>query len=200
MKKLYVFDLDGVLIDSKANMELAFNKLDTGKPFEDTTNTFPSYFKHIGKPFKDILTEMGILTDQDELMRRYNRYSAANSKLIKFYDGVEKHLQSLEAEGKKLAVVTSKSELRAHAILAELNVKFEIICCPTEGLRGKPSPDQLLYTLAYCNTDPSDAVYVGDMQVDMDCANRAGVDFIYAEYGYGDIECCWNRANSIESV
>ena len=169
MKKLYVFDLDGVLIDSKANMELAFNKLDTGKPFEDTTNTFPSYFKHIGKPFKDILTEMGILTDQ-------------------------------EAEGKKLAVVTSKSELRAHAILAELNVKFEIICCPTEGLRGKPSPDQLLYTLAYCNTDPSDAVYVGDMQVDMDCATRAGVDFIYAEYGYGDIECCWNRASSIESV
>ena len=28
----------------------------------------------------------------------------------------------------------------------------------------------------------------------------AGVDFIYAEYGYGDIECCWNRASSIESV
>jgi hypothetical protein len=38
------------------------------------------------------------------------------------------------------------------------------------------------------------------MQVDMDCADRAGVDFIYAEYGYGDIECCWNRASSIESV
>ena len=110
MKTLYVFDLDGVLIDSKDNMEMSFNSLNTGRPFED-------YFKLIGKPFKDILTEMGILTDQDELMRRYNRYSAANSKLIKFYDGVEKHLQSLEAEGKKLAVVTSKSELRAHAIL-----------------------------------------------------------------------------------
>ena len=80
------------------------------------------------------------------------------------------------------------------------SVEFEIICCPNERFRGKPSPDQLLYTLAECNVDPKDAVYVGDMQVDMDCADRAGVDFIYAEYGYGDIECCWNRASSIESV
>ena len=176
MKKLYVFDLDGVLIDSKKNMETAFNSLETGMPFED-------YFKHIGKPFKDILTEMGILTDQDELMKMYNKASEENGDMIKFYKGVEKHLQHLQAEGKKLAVVTSKSHHRAHAILLELDVEFEIICCPNERFRGKPSPDQLLYTLAECNVDPKDAVYVGDMQVDMDCADRAGVDFIYAEYG-----------------
>jgi len=200
MKKLYVFDLDGVLIDSKANMEKSFNSLETGKPFEDTTNTFPSYFKHIGKPFKDILTEMGILTDQDELMERYNKASEENGHMIKFYKGVEKHLQHLKAEGKKLAVVTSKHSGRAHAILDALDVEFDAIVCPDNEWRGKPAPDQLLIALAHCNVDPKDAVYVGDMQVDMDCADRAGVDFIYAEYGYGDIECCWNRASSIESV
>jgi HAD superfamily hydrolase (TIGR01662 family) len=193
MKKLYVFDLDGVLIDSKSNMEKSFISLQTGKPFED-------YFKHIGKPFKDILTEIGILTDQDELMAEYNKASSANSDMIKFYDGVESHLQSLKAEGKKLAVVTSKHSGRAHAILDELDVEFDAVVCPDNDWRGKPAPDQLLIALAHCNVDPKDAVYVGDMQVDMDCADRAGVDFIYAEYGYGDIECCWNRASSIESV
>tara|TARA_B100000497_G_scaffold121869_1_gene152223 strand:+ start:1173 stop:1754 length:582 start_codon:yes stop_codon:yes gene_type:complete len=193
MKTLYVFDLDGVLIDSEKNMEKSFQSLNTGKPFED-------YFKLIGKPFKDILTEMGILTDQDELMRSYNKFSSENSDLINFYDGVEEHLQLLKSQGKKIAVVTSKHKDRTHDILSKLDVEFDFICCPTEGLRGKPSPDQLLYTLAHCNTSPCDAVYVGDMIVDKECADASGVDFIFAEYGYGEIECCWNRAKSIQSV
>ena len=193
MKKLYVFDLDGVLIDSKKNMEKSFNSLKTGRPFED-------YFKLIGKPFKDILTEIGILTDQDKLMKEYNAFSSKNSKMIKFYDGVEDHLKLLKSQGKKLAIVTSKHVDRTHDILSKLDVEFDFICCPTEGLRGKPSPDQLLYTLAHCNTNPCDAVYVGDMPVDMECAEASSVDFIFAEYGYGEIECCWNRAKSIQSV
>ena len=193
MKTLYVFDLDGVLIDSKDNMEMSFNSLNTGRPFED-------YFKLIGKPFKDILTEMGILTDQDQLMLEYNYHSQENSDLIKFYDGVEQHLKYLKSQGKKIAVVTSKHKDRTHDILSKLDVEFDFNCCPTEGLRGKPSPDQLLYTLAHCNTNPCDAVYVGDMIVDMECAEASGVDFIFAEYGYGEIECCWNRAKSIQSV
>jgi len=192
MKTLYVFDLDGVLIDSEDNMRKSFDSLNTGRDFND-------YFKLIGKPFKDILTEMGILTDQDELMRNYNQFSSKNSKLIKFYDGVEEHLQHLKSQGKKLAVVTSKHKDRTHDILSKLDVEFDFICCPTEGLRGKPSPDQLLYTLAHCNTSPKDAVYVGDMIVDKECADASGVDFIHAEYGYGEVEC-WNKAKSIQSV
>jgi phosphoglycolate phosphatase len=192
MKTLYIFDLDGVLIDSKENMEKSFNSLNTGRDFKD-------YFKLIGKPFKDILTEIGILTDQDELMIKYNKFSSKNSKLIKFYDGVEEHLQHLKSQGKKLAVVTSKHKDRTHDILSKLDVEFDFICCPTEGLRGKPSPDQLLFTLAHCNTSPKDAVYVGDMIVDKECADASGVDFIHAEYGYGKVEC-WNKAKSIQSV
>jgi len=192
MKTLYVFDLDGVLIDSEDNMRKSFDSLNTGRDFND-------YFKLIGKPFKDILTEMGILTDQHYLMTKYNQFSSKNSKLIKFYDGVEEHLQHLKSQGKKLAVVTSKHKDRTHDILSKLDVEFDFICCPTEGLRGKPSPDQLLYTLAHCNTSPKDAVYVGDMIVDKECADASGVDFIHAEYGYGEVEC-WNKAKSIQSV
>ena len=97
MKKLYVFDLDGVLIDSKKNMEISFNSLNTGEPFKN-------YFQHIGKPFKDILTEMNLLADQDLLMENYNKASAENGDLITFYNGVEKHLKLLKVEGKKIAV------------------------------------------------------------------------------------------------
>ena len=43
--------------------------------------------------------------------------------------------------------------------------------------------------MAFCNVDPHETYYVGDMQSDMFCANRAGVDFIHAKYGYGEVEC-----------
>jgi phosphoglycolate phosphatase-like HAD superfamily hydrolase len=66
---------------------------------------------------------------------------------------------------------------------------FDWVCAPKQGLRGKPSPDQLLYTMAFCNVDPIDTVYIGDMQSDYECAQRAGVDFIHANYGYGQVKC-----------
>ena len=61
--------------------------------------------------------------------------------------------------------------------------------CPKDSLRGKPAPDQLLYTIAHLNIDPKDAFFVGDMQSDKDCAERAGVKFIHAKYGFGELEC-----------
>ena len=43
--------------------------------------------------------------------------------------------------------------------------------------------------MAFCNVDPIDTVYIGDMQSDYECAQRAGVDFIHANYGYGQVKC-----------
>ena len=51
MKKLYMFDLDGVLIDSKKNMNMSW---DIVKLEHKVEPTFEDYFKHVGKPFKTI--------------------------------------------------------------------------------------------------------------------------------------------------
>jgi phosphoglycolate phosphatase-like HAD superfamily hydrolase len=39
--------------------------------------------------------------------------------------------------------------------------------------------------MAITQVDPKDSVYIGDMDVDFHAANRAGVDYLYAEWGYG---------------
>ena len=57
MKKLVIFDLDGVIFDSKENMRLSWNdvnrKLNLGIKFND-------YFSKIGKPFETILYELKV--------------------------------------------------------------------------------------------------------------------------------------------
>ena len=87
-----------------------------------------------------------------------------------------------------LAIVTSKPKERTDLILNRLPF-FDFVSCPSESLNGKPSPDQMLYTLKKLRLNPDEVVYVGDMKTDYDCADAAGVKFVHAKYGYGDVKC-----------
>jgi phosphoglycolate phosphatase-like HAD superfamily hydrolase len=36
--------------------------------------------------------------------------------------------------------------------------------------------------------DPVNTIYVGDMEPDRECANRAGASFVFANWGYGNLD------------
>ena len=183
--KAYIFDLDGVLIDSKKMMSHAWTKCQLEHNLDQP---FSEYFKHIGKPFRDIMKELGII-NSDAVKNTYDKASMQlMDEFLVFYPGVEDTLNKLK-KGYKIAVVTSKTAERTKVILEKLDVEFDYIVSPKKGLRGKPAPDQILWCLAMINTDPKDAIYVGDMQVDYDASQRAGTGFIHATYGYGNVEC-----------
>ena len=84
--KTYIFDLDGVLIDSAHMMEQAWNICELEHKL---TQPFSEYFKHIGKPFRDIMKELSI----DEVEAVKHTYDKASLKLmeycLEFYDDVE---------------------------------------------------------------------------------------------------------------
>ena len=183
--KAYIFDLDGVLIDSKKMMSHAWTKCQLEHNLDQP---FSEYFKHIGKPFRDIMKELGI-KNSDAVKNTYDKASMQlMDEFLVFYPGVEDTLNKLK-KGYKIAVVPSKTAERTKVILEKLDVEFDYIVSPKKGLRGKPAPDQILWCLAMINTDPKDAIYVGDMQVDYDASQRAGTGFIHATYGYGNVEC-----------
>lgn len=191
--KAYIFDLDGVLIDSKKMMSHAWTICQLEHNLDQP---FSEYFKHIGKPFRDIMKELGI----DEVEAVKHTYDKASLELmeycLEFYDDVETVLGYLKQEN-KIAVVTSKTAERTNVILDRLDVEFDYVVSPKKGLRGKPAPDQILFCLAMTQTDPKDAVYIGDMQVDYEAATRAGIDFIHASYGYGK---CDHSVKSIKNL
>ena len=62
--KTYIFDLDGVLIDSKHMMEQSWNLCELE---HELTQPFSEYFKYIGLPFRDILTNLGINENHDAI-------------------------------------------------------------------------------------------------------------------------------------
>ena len=113
--------------------------------------------------------------------------------LLSFYPHVHRVLDQLISDELKLGIVTSKDKMRTNAILAQLPIQFESIQSPNENLRGKPAPDHLLMAVANSNVDPSETLYIGDMDTDCETAQRAGVDYAHAAWGYGDQpeEDCW---------
>ncbi len=185
MSKLFVFDLDGVLIDSLLNMEHSWDAVRVKHEIEVP---FAHYKAQIGKPFPDIMKTLGLYDRHLEIYETYKTYSRLNIHTIPMYEGVNDTLNELKDQGHKIALCTSKTRETTNILLSKFP-KFDYVSCPQQGLRGKPSPDQLLHTIAMCNVDPKDAVFIGDMMPDLQCATRAGVHFEYAEWGFGELEC-----------
>ena len=183
-KRLIVFDLDGVIIDSRGNMECAWSEVQTRLGIR---TPFESYFALIGRPFEDIISELGLLPQLKEIEEVYRTTSSHNIDLIRFYPDVGETLLMLIKSGMRLGIVTSKDAFRTKKILASLPVEFVTVQTPNGIFRGKPAPDHLMVAMAVANVDPAETTYVGDMDTDAEAASRAGIDYVHAEWGYGKL-------------
>ena len=66
-----------------------------------------------------------------------------------------------------------------------LKEHFTYIECSNDKTRGKPFPDQINLIISRLKVDKSECVYIGDTLVDYNTAKNAGIDFIFAQWGYG---------------
>lgn len=83
-KSFLLLDLDGVIFDSKKNMESAWNK--TSKKFE-LNIPFSLYFKNIGMPFLKILKSLGVKPNK-KIYQFFKNSSLNEMHLIKPYNNV----------------------------------------------------------------------------------------------------------------
>lgn len=181
-KNLILFDLDGVLLDSRANMAHAWAavraELSVPVPFE-------AYFAEIGRPFADIMTRLGLSDQRTAIEAVFRRASGERMAETPFYPGAADLLRELAADNRKLGIVTSKDIARTTLVLDRLPVSFAVVKSPDDVCRGKPAPDSLLMAMAVCNVDPIDTVFIGDMDSDSVAAMRANIDYVHAAWGYG---------------
>jgi HAD superfamily hydrolase (TIGR01509 family) len=183
-KQLILFDLDGVIVDSRDNMEHAWSEVQIQL---GVRTPFKCYFSLIGRPFAEIISRLGLLPQLKEIEEVYSTTSSSNIDLIQFYPDVEKTLLVLVKRGMRLGIVTSKDVFRTSKILTRLPFDFVTIQTPNGIYRGKPAPDHLMAAMAEANVDPDETVYVGDMDSDAEAAARAGIDYVHAKWGYGEL-------------
>jgi HAD superfamily hydrolase (TIGR01549 family) len=190
--KLYIFDLDGVLLDSSKNMSLAWQdvkkKLNINIPFFE-------YKKHIGLPFFTILKNIGIKKDYFKIKKIYSKSSIQNfrKKTTLFKDTI-KVINTLKRES-KIAILTSKDTLRTNYVLKKKKLKFDCVITSDNVKNGKPNKEGVLKILSKLKINKENTVYIGDTKVDELTAKNAKIRFLYANWGFGK-----KRKQSIKSL
>lgn len=195
--KAVLFDLDGVLLDSKINMDLAWQEVQAQC---GVTVPFADYFAQIGRPFPEILEILGLGAKRAEIEPTFLMASLRHMDRAEFFPGITEMMASLKAAGLKLAIVTSKDTARTSKVLARMLYSFDVVRTPNGLYRGKPAPDHLLAAIAEMQIDPADAVFVGDMPVDEEAARRAGIRYVHALWGYGEASKPWLRLSGLRDL
>lgn len=185
--ELVVFDMDGTLM--RSDLTIYKTMLRTFEDYNIQTEIPYDKFKDfIGFHFKDIFdyfnVEVGNLKD---FINIYKGYYFNYIDDTFFYDGVLEGLSIIKNKGYKTAILTTKAQDQLEKIIDhfQLNDKFDFLCGRREGWQIKPHPEPLLKICEYLKVNPHNTLMVGDTWLDVECANAAGANSCFVEYGYG---------------
>jgi HAD superfamily hydrolase (TIGR01549 family) len=177
-----LFDFDGVILNSRENMRRSWASV---QQVCGVTAPFEAYFNHIGKPFQDILSALGIEGDRALIERTYFAASSSNAASLRLFPGVRDVLLALASLRTPIGILTSKDPVRTRQFVDQFELPTSHLYCPTPLLRGKPEPDLFRLAAADWGCSTGDITYVGDMSVDEQAARGFGARYIHVEWGYG---------------
>ncbi|MBI3409990.1 MAG: HAD-IA family hydrolase [Planctomycetes bacterium] len=170
------FDLDGTLIDSYEAIAASVNHVRTQHRLGPLSIMEIKNFVGRGPNYLLEHTLPDFRGEPDLVSYRGHHPSVMLEKTV-LLPGAAEGLQALHGLDKLLALCSNKPRQFSRAILQHLKIEryFTVVLGPEDVERIKPAPDMLLCALARLGVSPSEALYVGDMTVDIACARAAGV-------------------------
>jgi phosphoglycolate phosphatase len=185
---LYLFDVDGTLLDSAADICGAVREVLSTKGRNNVSEEFLRRYigRHLIDLFRDIFPEC--TPEQiDQMIVDYRAfYPARGHKSTRPYPGVKEALARL---GGKKSTATIKGTLTTRVVLELFGlIDYFDHVQGTDGFPHKPAPDVIHASLNTLGMRPEDCLLVGDSDTDMEAGRRAGVKICAVRYGYGDPE------------
>lgn len=185
---VYLFDLDGTLVDSACDICGAIQEMLSAYSRTDVSD---SYLRsYIGLHLFDLFQELfpTYTPEQyEDMLQHYRRvYHARNHLLTRRFDGVTEMLAALP--GRK-STATTKGTPMTRMVLE----KFELLryfdhVQGTDGFPAKPEPHVIFASLQALGSKPDECLFVGDSPADMEAGHRAGVKTCAVLWGYGNRE------------
>jgi phosphoglycolate phosphatase len=190
MKRLAIFDCDGTLVDSQANicmaMEHAFAEAGLNAPPRHAIRRI------VGLSLFEIMRQL--IPDGDEAMHHQMAEQYRQSYLHMreqglehepLYDGMLELLIALNSQGWQLAIATGKSDRGLERCLSHHGINDLFISLQTADRHpSKPHPSMIEQALYDAGAEAANAVMIGDTVFDIDMGIAAGCRTIGVGWGY----------------
>ncbi|WP_155773966.1 phosphoglycolate phosphatase [Rhodovulum sp. MB263] len=195
--KAIIFDLDGTLIDSAPDIHAAVNRTLAGLGQEafdlDTIRAFIG--NGVEVLMERVIKARGLEPGQrDALVEAFlGHYAADPATLTTLYPGVEDALEQFRDEGWAMGICTNKPEAPSRAILKTFGIDgfFGAVVGGDTVEVKKPDPKPLR---AVCEQlGATQAVFVGDSEIDAATAQATGMRFALFTEGY-------HRAEDVDDI
>lgn len=190
MKQLVIFDLDGTLLDTIADLGTATNHALRANSYP--THPIEAYPMMVGNGVRRLIeralpSECRTEATVDRLLADFRTYYDEHlCDLTKPYPGIEQLLRELNAQCVALAVASNKYESAVKRLITHFfpDIPFVAVCGNVEGYPTKPDPSVVFRVLGDHPTPKSDVLYVGDSGVDIETARRACVESVGVAWGF----------------
>ena len=194
MDPLIIFDLDGTLADTRADLAQAVNL--TRRHFGLKPLGRDEIISYVGNGSR-ILMERSFHdcpeTDTDEAARIFSRqYARFPVQETRLYPGVRDGLEKMFEKNCVMAVLSNKPGDLSRQVVGMLGLArfFIRIIGGGDLARLKPDPSGIYEMIRSANQigldiDPERTWMVGDHHTDLDTARNAGVASVFCSYGFG---------------
>lgn len=189
-----LFDLDGTLIDTAHDLGIALNLqlARHGKQALLHDEIWP-IASHGSRGLLELGFGITPIHKSFEAMRieYLDLYESVFTNKPIFLPGIAVLLEKLDAEGITWGIVTNKPRRFSVDLIKAVKMgnqslyqRTACLVCGDDAPQPKPAPDTLLMACKETNSKPSDCIYVGDAERDVQAGKAAGVKTVVALFGY----------------
>ena len=183
---VYLFDVDGTLVDSAPDICGAVQEVLTGTRARAVDELYLRRYigYHLFDLFHDLIPDVTEEEKQTLLTNYRSTYTARKHSATRLYPGVQEAIARI---GGRKSTATTKSTATVRSVLEmfDLLPHFDHVQ-GTDGFPAKPAPDVIFKSLEVFGVPPDQVLMIGDAATDMAAGRAAGVKICAVSWGYGD--------------
>jgi len=204
-KKLFIFDLDGTLVDTAPDFKNSLNYM--LKEINEETIELDEIRNLVGYGARELIRRTAIskgiehddkkINDMLKIFLLHYTHNIDDDSVL--FANVKSVLLFLKEKNIKLAVCTNKMEKLSNLLLEKLGVLhlFDFLVGGDSFPKGKPDPFPLLRICEKLNISKSESIMVGDSITDLKSGHSAGMPVVLVEYGYTENTKIYGEADLV---